>query len=81
MSEHVTERTVKELVVEILLQAVADWKALGYGEFRETMFAGSVIQRFEVEKFFMSKDFEMMAGYVGLNPQKARTALRIPYRG
>ena len=81
MEGYITERTAKELVAEILLQAVFDWKALNYGEFRETMFTGSVIKRSEVLAFFRSKDFELMADYVGINPSVARKALKIPERG
>ena len=74
----VTEFTVRELVAEILHQAVDDWKALNYGEFRETMFVGNVIQRLELVTFFNSEDFDAMARYVGVNPNAARKAIKIP---
>lgn len=78
MSEHITEYTVRELIAEVLNQAVDDWKALNYGEFRETMFCSEVIQRLELVSFFHSKDFDAMARYVGVNPINARAALKVP---
>lgn len=77
----VTEDTIHELVCAVLQQAVDDWKALHYGDFRETMFDGDVIRRFELLQFFQSDDFAAMAVYCGINPTAARKALRIPKKG
>lgn len=77
----VTERTVKELISEVLLQAVDDWKALHYGEFRETLYNSGVIHRVELLNFFRSKDFEIMCKYVGISASAARKALNVPMEG
>lgn len=77
----VTERAIHELICAVLQQAVDDWKALQYGEFRETMFCGDVIKRFELVQFFQSEDFDKMAGFCGINPAAARKALKIPAKG
>ncbi len=77
----VTEDTLRNLVCAVLQQAVDDWKALNCGEFRETMFNGEVIRRFELVQFFQSDDFALMAGYCGINPAAARKALKIPAKG
>lgn len=77
----VTEDTLRELVCATLQQAVEDWKALNCGEYRETMYVGQVVQRFELLKFFQSEDFDRMAGFCGINPNAARRALKIPAKG
>lgn len=77
----VSEHTIHELICAILQQAVDDWKALDYGEFRETMSVGEVIKRFELVQFFNSEDFDRMAGYCGINPTAARKALKVPMEG
>ena len=74
----VSEETFRRLVCGILQQAVDDWKALDYGAFRETMFNGNVISRFELVQFFNSEDFDKMAGFCGINPNAARKALKVP---
>ena len=77
---YLTEEMAKELIAEVLLQAVADWKALDYGNYAETLFISQVIRRHELITFFNSPEFEAMARYVGIPVDATRSALKIPIR-
>ena len=77
---YLTEETAKEIISEVILQAVSDWKALNYGEWAETLFISQVVRRHELITFFNSPEFEAMARYVGLPVDATRSKLKIPIR-
>ena len=81
-TKFITEDTIKELVTSVLLQAISDWEALNYGEFKAFLSKGEVVHRSEVLYFLQSKEFEAMVKYVIRKPiREVREALKVPPKG
>ena len=72
---------IRNLVFEILLQAVEDWKALDYGRIKEKRFRSDIIKADDLISFFNSKYFNYLVKLcLGFKPRQIRKALHVPYR-
>lgn len=72
---------IKRIAIEVLIQAVEDWKALDYGRIEEKKFRGGVITSEELINFFNSKYFSHLVKHcTNYKPRQIRKALHIPYK-
>lgn len=63
--EYVSElESYKTLISAVCMQAIADWKSLGYGLLESTRTAGQTVWRKEVFGFLASSEFAAMVGFV-----------------
>lgn len=72
---------IKRIVLETLIQAVEDWKALDYGRIEEKKYQGGVIRSEDLINFFNSKYFNYLVKHcTNYKPRQIRKALHVPYR-
>lgn len=70
---------VQNLVCEIILQAVEDWKALDFGRIDEIRIRGQIVRRWELIDFFNSKYFSHLCAVCLPHTAAAiRKALKVP---
>lgn len=72
---------IRNLVFEIILQAVEDWKALDFGKISEKRYRSDLIKASDLISFFNSKYFAYLCKMTMDNkPDEIRAALHIPER-
>lgn len=72
---------IKRIVLETLIQAVEDWKALDYGRIEEKKYCGQLIRSEDLINFFNSKYFAYLVKHcTNYKPRQIRKALHVPYR-
>lgn len=72
---------IKRIVLETLIQAVEDWKALDYGRIAEKKYQGDVIRSEDLINFFNSRYFNYLVKHcTNYKPRQIRKALHVPYR-
>lgn len=73
---------IRFLAIEILRQAVEDWKALDYGRIESIRSNGEAIYRKDYIKFFNSRYFDwLVQNTLDVKPGKIKQALKIPRKG
>lgn len=69
----------RRLLMDILYQAIADWKALNCGQIESLRYKSEVIKSEELIHFFNSKYFEWLVRLtINVDPGEIRSALKIP---
>ena len=67
------------LLVEVIYQAVVDWKALDYGAVESLRYKSEIIKREDLVHFFNTKYFEWLVRMtINVDPERIRAALKIP---
>lgn len=76
---HYDDEGMSRLVIETMMQAVEDWKALGCGKADGLRYVGQVVTREELIEFFNSPWFEnMVMSCLSVRPSQIRAALKVP---
>jgi hypothetical protein len=75
------DNDIRNLVFEIILQAVEDWKALDFGKISERRYRSELIKASDLISFFNSKYFAYLCKITLDNkPDEIMAALHVPER-